>query len=1262
MGPPRRALLGSALAAACALARGQADEEAGRLSMYWLTEPNTFCDPAHGAETLENADVPLGGLSLVTCKEKCENTEGCEAVAVCNDTEEEGFDCWRLTDVHPDSCLTGAESRGCSVHLIFEVGKKGGKEWWTREHPHTNATDPAGADPDGALPSNDDDPGEDVPSTFPEWVLPDTMDNLQPYGKCEEKNCQLNVERGVHQSIDFTEWPLFQGKDHLHIDIVKGPASGQLLTSKGELFISSVDTASDPWNEYVYVPFLRHLDEDPGTAWSPVSGEDIGMEHDDPWKARKAFDSITFDAQWRREDGSVMDGIQGGKIIINLLDTPPRSPLVVYRCINGEDTNVTLRPSDANVKDGGSLEHEIAELWVRPPALMTPPSTGSIHRITGSTPQPIESAVNLGSHDEDWKVLYKVDPDLKQKIEQQIRNKDYLGRVDVGSPYRVAIGQELGQFQYWGKDVDGETGSAGIVKLVYDMNRPPTAYNFSYSFHVLAEEYHLIELMANDPNGDKLSFYVTGVPSMGRVFRRTAEGEKEAQPLGAYAEKSTAVDGWYVGRGHTRVVLVYEPAPVEEYNNTLERDMITFKVHDEHGGWSGVGAVTVRVGMNRAPVCGDRSYDDIFPDQEPTNVNLNYVEPDGDHITKLLLVWANNTLGDLVWRRQATRVEKASSDAAQYIDQVNSEVLVLRPGDAFSDTEGVLQYVLRNTTRDDGLTGRDAFYFRAEDEYGEKCHETLDASGALTSQIGRVFFTVRGHERPVNREENSEGIGGVRSERVVIGRWHLLPLWGKINTTIADPEVASIEDWPQHGELYLLNSKAVWDPSIHYSSYCLRYDCEDYMGDALGVSTSSEVPKVALKPAHAGLPTPKADFWVLYRTVNEPACPSRPCLAEVGKRDSFGFRLLPGDGGEDAASTKKEEINLYIASRDMRQVVITYETEHRVVHRGQDPEETGVTPEQLIVCPLSDEPDTSKLQVRILDDEEDLRLHKQARDYHLFQFSMNGYEPIKGHTLDGEEGESVRHGIRGLWVHVNNTVIVVPKADATKHTFKFRAAIWKRQPPDPDAKPGPAVWLEEEVIQVVVRRLNTPPVPRKDDTLYKAQLGMRTPIDLAGIDRDMDLLNFIITRLPESGHLQLDVRKVRKSRVGRMITLRKGSVVPAPADASINERGKVTVYYAPKRTVGASFPINDSFAFQIDDGSGILSVEQDVRIIITGSALRKFNPKYTMAIGLALAVIVLFMVVAFVVRLCRRYLPCCRGADSKGRHQRLPNAPDDALP
>ena len=53
------------------------------------------------------------------------------------------------------------------------------------------------------------------------------------------------------------------------------------------------------------------------------------------------------------------------------------------------------------------------------------------------------------------------------------------------------------------------------------------------------------------------------------------------------------------------------------------------------------------VGRNRPPVCGDRTYPDIFPDAGNTTVVLNYKDPDGDAIRKLLLVVSGSGHGTL---------------------------------------------------------------------------------------------------------------------------------------------------------------------------------------------------------------------------------------------------------------------------------------------------------------------------------------------------------------------------------------------------------------------------------------------------------------------------------------------------------------------------------------------------------------------------------------------------------------------------------------
>eukprot|EP01062_Namystynia_karyoxenos_P059782 TRINITY_DN51200_c0_g1_i1.p1 TRINITY_DN51200_c0_g1~~TRINITY_DN51200_c0_g1_i1.p1 ORF type:complete len:1233 (+),score=401.44 TRINITY_DN51200_c0_g1_i1:78-3701(+) len=1153
-----------------------------------------------------------------------------------------------------------------------KLSEKRAPEGWWKGKPTE------GRDADGPAP-----PAPDAtPVTIPAapWKTPKWMERFKSHGDCKDDICYYSVLKGRYGVIDFLQFPAFKDVDDLIVLPRTRPKRGSLLLSNGEAF-DPTESAADRRSQYIYAPFVEDFDaEYNSSAWLEASWngydydglgmgdadwmDDLGLGGDNPgelklFKAQRNFDEFEFDASWFTNAYSVDPQQMSGKVVIHLVNAPPMTETVVFRCVQGLPRNITLTASDMNIEResepmGLSVDDEIAEMWVRPPQLLKPPSKGTLYGFRDGERHLIESEQNIGGNPNEWRLLYEPDAeDIKVAEEQEMKNA--LGSGDVHPLLRV--GAELGRFQYWAVDSEGAHSAPGTVKLVYDKNRPPRAYSLNYTFHYNAEDLHSVELQATDINGGVLDFYVTELPQQGQLFLTDAwSGNATGGALGTPTgpKRREGDPGWYVGAHPSRVVLQYRPPMQDRVTadgkpQRSQREWLSFWVRDPHHAKSNTARVSMTVGANRPPVCGDRHWRNIYTNQQNISVQLNYEDPDGDQIRKLLLVrLPRDPLGDLVMLRRVSR--NSGWGLGLEVADIDEQFVTLRPGDFFNDQDGQLFYVLRGTTRNQKRTGTDEFLFRAEDEYGEQCRVEVDETGKPLTQLGRAIFTVSRHDQQVTAELKAQGVGGLRAERATLGRWHLFPLWGEANKTLgAAPERAVLSSVPSHGELWSVNAQAVWDPTLPYTAYCQRWNCGSYRDRRLAAGSEVEAITLRPRPRFTNSYAPRPDLWVLYQTVGQPPCDLQPqqlpCQAKVGETDSFRFRF-----SAQGRDSEEEELLMHIAPAQLRKVTVTYEGRQ---YRDSDGE-------QLIVCQLHNNTNTDQVQVRILDSEEDLRLHHQVRPFFLFQYESRGYEPMKGAKIDSRSLEA-RHGVQGMWVNRNNTVILVPRANLNQKVHRFRAGIWVKQA---DGK----TWTETEVIQVSVRRLNSPPTAQKVDEPITALVGRRAPVRLSGMDPDLDYLTFIIIEPPRLGVLQRDTRQMRRARTGLYYTLRKGSRVQVPPHAALP--GQIDLYYVPRRALGGKFPMTDSFRFAVDDGSGVVSAPVTVEVEITGTALRAFHPKYRWALGILSAGMASGIALAALCALCRRLrlCCCCRSSPSspgsrphRGAHSRLAQSEPSAV-
>eukprot|EP01065_Artemidia_motanka_P033660 TRINITY_DN4067_c5_g1_i1.p1 TRINITY_DN4067_c5_g1~~TRINITY_DN4067_c5_g1_i1.p1 ORF type:complete len:1194 (+),score=355.64 TRINITY_DN4067_c5_g1_i1:57-3584(+) len=1158
-----------------ALARAAADPD-------WAEVKGLRCGPGHGAAYI--GEQGAAKASAGECKDSCSAQPDCEGVVVQDDGS--SVKCWLAVEMQTPQCETSA---GFTTHF-----RKSSDYFDTKDTVGAVVTDGS------ATPA----PADDATSNEVVWQ-PSEIANWDPYNSsdpvCADEGgkllCKMKVLKREPVVIDFSRWQNFRGPDKVKVSLdlghVETPLRGTLFGSDGG---KQEVMWHDAFNKWTYEP-----DDD---AEMEAAGADdvVNVVY---------TDTVPFRAESINSTGSKATRL--GTLVVVVYDAPPRTPDVVFKCLDGNPRDVVLRAMD--VFSGTRLNSTGASLWVRAPATA---KQGTIYTYDGDSRNAVEPGEQVEISGE-WRVYYSPE-NYTSEHARRVADNDHQLRP------------ELGRFSY---HLDEHGNLTGTVIMQYQRENRPQVYSSHYLFHD-QDEPHVIELLSSQSGPAEL--FLTLVPS-GELYQEseTQPGRPGAritacgEPANRTVRKEPSL--WCnLGTTTGRRVLLLKPPKANGGRHNLR---LCFKVrrnsthHKEL--WSEEAEVTFAVGENRPPICEATTLPPVFLHQEPVRVSLKYLDPDRDQIARLILMKVpSNPLGYLAQRMRVS--VRAPGNSTQGDKALTKDTFIpLRVWDSFYDTDESLYYVQREEAELGDYEGmrEEEFWFSAEDVLGEQCKDTYvnpeepRPEERLTT-IGKLTVRVLRHDlsqSDVNRLVADEHVtvpsnASVRAERAVLGQYLLLPLWGEANKTV-QPKAAEILTTPHLGKLYAVLPHAVYEPSVSYADYCVRRDCEVVRGDEIG--PNGAVQPVTMKgktPSSAGAPRP--ELLVLYRA---------DVLSgdEAAANTSFdSFRYVFVDGEKKSAP---EETLLYLAPPQLEEKVIWY-----------SPHDT------MIVVPVLDVPQ-SQQQCRVQEYAEDLRLHAQERNYYLFQYDTNGtsgYEAKLGARLDGPLGMTWRHNHRGLWVAKDNTVIVQPRAGFVNSIFRFRVSVY-------EPYGNGSSWIEVKQLRIVVAKRIEPPRPFSNALHIPEHSRVRSiRVVLKAALSVEDRAAFVLTSMPQFGYLQVDTKRGQRSGLKLLRTVSRNERLASDSP----EGDSLTLWYRVKRSVRG--PENDSFTFRVfGTGTALLSAEQGVikigvptrvpRTSTTKSALGYFG--LVLSLGLTSGVVVFFL---------RRHLGGGGGSASHTRHRRLP--------
>jgi hypothetical protein len=722
----------------------------------------------------------------------------------------------------------------------------------------------------------------------------------------------------------------------------------------------------------------------------------------------------------------------------------------------------------------------------------------------------------------------------------------------------------------------GTSSNEGTIYLQQSSSTLPRAYSTTATFRLGVDTSRSIELIGSTTNPDPtLQFDLLTMPSVGKLYNLTGTTDAATEPIAsapAFLYRST----------RQRIVLTYMVTAAEVKDPT-QPVVLQFKVTTTYG-TSAIGKVTISFASRRSPVCGDVVITPVFWDHATKNVILNYSDPSGFSIQRLVLLSApQDPIGDLQYSKtslingvKTTRQKK------------------LQIGDYFSDSRKRLTYVVRkeNAPR----KGNQTYTFRAQNYRGDSC------VGSLTLEVLR-------HDR-----QNKQGDAWVRRELVRLNDITLLPLWGKANKTqTGEPVMVVIRKPPSIGSAYTVTADAPFEGRMYRNrradqlQYCRRHQCSKYLDQKFEVGT--EVRPVELA--------------------------SRVDTSSTGSRLLFFYKSEPGTLSPNLVDTIEYVFrNAAGEESDLQRIVISFKkAKKRVIEvRYKAADITRWTnfnhqQELLIRCRISN----STQQAVLVPPFDYFRRHNKKVDFRLFQYRREGERMAKGDRVDGNPKSTTRDGVSGQWLQYENTLLLVPGARNRDQSFSFRAVIYNLTS-DNHLMPETA-----ETVRVRVIRDNHVPVwlYNQMSTYLEVYAGDDPlSIRLKAYDADGDLLSFRIADAPKRG-----VLKEQRFRFGTSTArvIKKGSRIRIPKGSKL--RDEVTVSYQTHGDPRWEYPVQDFFSVYADDGGGVLSEKLFVNITILGDKVQHASAGVVMVVntsGIAAALAIVCVLCGTLIIVLRR--------------------------
>lgn len=740
-------------------------------------------------------------------------------------------------------------------------------------------------------------------------------------------------------------------------------------------------------------------------------------------------------------------------------------------------------------------------------------------------------------------------------------------------------------FMYHGFNQENQASTDASVILKIVEKRGPFAFGSRMIYRLGVDDARPISLKASPPVAREfVQFYLLTVPTIGKLY---LANETVVQALGEPLVVTDPVKGLLVGASTTnyRVVLFYKIDEKEVANVQPADVTFTFKATSANGE-SEVVTNTISLKRSTAPICGITSYGPVFWDKPVREVRLNYTDPTGHGIDRVVLSQIpQNPIGRLYFRRVIIDGDATEKTGNVYNTIVrNDKPSLVDVGSAFNDRkDGIFYAVLPNNTASRGI---DVFTFRVFNQHGESC-------------AGQLVFEVKPHDGKQKQEVVVDPNTGdqqtvevaIRRETAQAGAFTLLPLWGTANRSITAVS-AVIMKLPARGSLFLLSEEAPYEEGRMYRQalgsrpYCQRYDCSKYTGKRLQVG--DEVRPVRYGGnIDEGVEPGRPRMFVLFRAPLPKLSLADESLYKVAwnKPDTFEYQFQNSIGTRGIT----QRVEVYLTRGRLPTITVNYAKKD-----AWDWTDYNSQRLKAIRVRIVNETELGRKEVMVL--KQDLfRRHGRLARFQLFDFGEDGDRivPVK------ELKPFVRNNIEGMWVDPQKgAVALIPTINSREQRFTFRVRIFTK---NDDGSFNPDQF---EDFRVNVVRQNV--VPEWDTRMSDKEVSTFTDtvatINLVASDLDGDTLQFKVIRAPKYGVLsyaamQFLATKEQPVREGALIALPRGS-------AHTGTTGDVTLQliYRSYGRVDLQYPVNDTFAVVADDGSGVNSEPWTVKVQVFKNA------------------------------------------------------------